>query len=500
MATATRPTSQQTRSPSSTSSRRDGRAEPAELESFTRFCGLLRLEDGQPLQLEPFQRRMLVDYFSGATETLVLVPKKNGKSTLLAALALHHLVTTPDAECVVAAASREQATILFGQAAGFVRRCEALQQRMRPTMRELRSLRDAGRIRVLASDVDTADGVIPTLALVDELHRHRSADLYGVFRDGLGPRQGRMITISTAGDDESSPLGVMRSRAYKLATVRRDSAYRYCASADGGYVLHEWSLDDGEDRDDMSVVKLANPASWQTEEELRKRYDSPSMTSWQWARFACGVWVRGEGAAIQPQEWDALTDIDARIPEGAPVRIGVDLGWKIDTTAIVPLWWESDERRIVGDPIVLEPPGDGTLLDDRRIIDALLRLAATYRVLGVVYDPNAGAQQMVQHLEREHRLVFIEHSQDNAPIALADARLMEAIRRRTLVHTGHRVLRQHALNAVEKPLGGEKFRFDRPRRGPRIPMDALRALSMVHSVAVAEAEAPPKRSKVPISI
>ena len=67
--------------------------------------------------------------------------------------------------------------------------------------REIVSVRDDGRVRVLASDVDTADGVIPTLALVDELHRHKSADLYGVFRDGLGPRGGRMITISTAGDD-----------------------------------------------------------------------------------------------------------------------------------------------------------------------------------------------------------------------------------------------------------------------------------------------------------
>ena len=50
-----------------------------------------------------------------------------------------------------------------------------------------------GRIRVLAADVDTADGVIPTLALVDELHRHASAGLYGVFRDGLGPRDGQMV-------------------------------------------------------------------------------------------------------------------------------------------------------------------------------------------------------------------------------------------------------------------------------------------------------------------
>jgi hypothetical protein len=50
-----------------------------------------------------------------------------------------------------------------------------------------------------------------------------------------------------------------------------------------------------EDREDMAVVKTCNPASWQTEEALRRRFDSPSMTSWAWARFACGLWVAGEG-------------------------------------------------------------------------------------------------------------------------------------------------------------------------------------------------------------
>ena len=150
---------------------------------------------------------MLADYFGGATETICLLPKKQGKSTMTGALALFDLATTPDAECVAVAASRDQASILFGQAAGFVRRSEWLRERIKPTLRELRSRNDSGRVRVLAADADTADGTIPTLAIVDEVARHKSAELYGTLRDGLGPRQGRLIGISTAGDDEDSPLG-----------------------------------------------------------------------------------------------------------------------------------------------------------------------------------------------------------------------------------------------------------------------------------------------------
>ena len=85
-----------------------------ELGCFCRFAEHhLRLEDGRPLIVEGFQKKMLSDYFNGATETIILTPKKQGKSTLTASVALFHLVTTPDAECVVVAASREQAGILF---------------------------------------------------------------------------------------------------------------------------------------------------------------------------------------------------------------------------------------------------------------------------------------------------------------------------------------------------------------------------------------------------
>jgi Terminase large subunit, ATPase domain len=61
------------------------------------------------------------------------------------------------------------------------------------------------RMRVLAADVATADGTLPTLALVEELHRHKSPELYTLLRDGLFKRGGRMVTISTAGIKGESP-------------------------------------------------------------------------------------------------------------------------------------------------------------------------------------------------------------------------------------------------------------------------------------------------------
>lgn len=467
---------------------------------FEAFCDLLTVESGARLVLEDWQRRVLGDFFAGAAETVILIPKKNGKTTLLAAIGLAHLIYEPDAEAVVAATSRDQAMLLYGQAAGFVRRSSDLAQlvNVHGGMRELRAPRTGGRLRVIAADADTADGWLGDLALVDEMHRARSAELYRVLRDGLGPRKGRLLAITTAGEDEDSPLGEMRRQALRLPHVRREGAYTHATNPDRSFAWHEYSLWAGADWRDMAVVKQANPASWQTEEVLRTRFESPSMSAGHWQRFVAGLWVRTEDTAITAEQWDALVDAAAAIEPAAAILVGMDLGWTVDAAALVPIAFDPD-RTVVGDPVILEPP-----VDEHDIVAGLLDLAAGHEAVTVVFDPNAGGRQLVQLLERgDHpvqtergsdatRLDFVEHSQDNTPVALASQRLDEAIRRGALVHTGHPGLRAHVLNAVRRELGGERWRYDRPKRGKRRPTDALTGLLIAYSTAVAEADNPPQ--------
>jgi phage terminase large subunit-like protein len=115
--------------------------------------------------------RILRDYFAGTRQTLVIVPKKNGKSTLVAALAIFHLLVTEDAEGYIAANARDQAALILNQARKFIRSTPGLRDHLTMKVREIVNDDDAGFVRVLAADKDTADGVIPTLAIVDELHR-----------------------------------------------------------------------------------------------------------------------------------------------------------------------------------------------------------------------------------------------------------------------------------------------------------------------------------------
>ena len=412
-------------------------------------------------------------------------------STLLSALALYHLVVTPDAECVIAAASRDQAQIMLRQARGFIRRSETLQRLMVVKQREITSLVCDGRIRVLASDVDTADGVIPTLALVDELHRHRSADLYGVFRDGLGPRDGQMITISTAGDDVESPLGLMRGAAYKLPTLEVNGTHRYARSANSDYVMHEWALEPDADRDDLEIVKQANPAPWHSLEALARRHDSPSMTPWQWARFACGVWLQGEDTAIGPVEWAACGADMIPDPGTGIVRIGVDIGLKEDTTGIVAHWIDAAGEAWIGGIRVLVPPVEkGVGLRKRAIVNAIADLAREFGARTVVIDPETGGELIAQDLEDDLGLDVVAHSQKPGPMAQAAERFYSAVSEQVMHHPKDDTFTRHVLNAHRRSVADGRWSFVKESKQSKKHIDSLIAAAMVHNFAIDELTAP----------
>jgi phage terminase large subunit-like protein len=428
----------------------------SELDAFGRFCRQLILDNGRRMDLEPFQREMLAEHFSGAAETLILLPKKNGKSTLLAALALFHLITTPDAECVIGAASRDQATILYDQAAGFVRRSPRLDQRVhvKRGYREIQTTRedDAGRIRVLAADVDTADGVIPTLALVDELHRHKSAGLYGVFRDGLGPRQGRMVTISTAGDSQTSPLGLMRTEAYSLEDFETDGRHRRARSGDGTYAMHEWALERDDDVDNLELVKEVNPASWQTLEQLRRRHDSPSMLPWQWARFACGIWMASELWWITGEQWGAAAASE-RVMPGDRITLGFDGSRSGDSTALIAC--RLRDGLLTPLAVWEAPEGGGEWHVHSSQVDAVI--ARTYEHYDVVrgyFDPPLW-QSELEGWAREYGQPAV------TPWPTSSSRMTHAVERfRTdliagsVMHSNDRILSSHVMNARMREVRG----------------------------------------------
>jgi phage terminase large subunit-like protein len=459
-----------------------------QVELFERFCGeLLVTENGGPLVVEEWQRGVLLDYFDGAQELVVLLPKGNGKTTLFAATALWHLITTKDARCYIAAASRDQASLMYQHALGFVNRSEELQGLIlsRPGYRELRNRADSGFVKTLAAGADTADGVAPSLALVDELHRHKTPALYAVFRDGLGKRNGQMVTISTAGSDPRGPLGLLRERAHLLEDREQTGFHLRARSGDGSFCAHEWAVPVGQDTNDLEVVKKANPSSFVTIEDLRRRKDSPSMHERDWLRYAANQWVAShEDAWIEPGKWAMLADFGMSIPEHSKVWVGVDIGLRSDTSAVVVISQDEASEKWRVECKVFEPP-EGGEVNLASIENHIMSLHDYYQVQGVVYDRWAFSRS-AQELEGRGA-VCIEFAMTNERTVPACSRLLEAVNRGEFVHNGDPVLEMHVNNgAVRETERGWRISKGRSKHGK---IDALIALLLVFTVATDQANA-----------
>lgn len=459
------------------------RRELAEFEALC--CPRLITENGGPLVLEDWQREVLLDHFDSAKELVVLIGKGNGKTTLFAAIAIWHLLTVDDARCYIAAASRDQASIMYQHALGFVKRNPELEQLIlvRAGTRELRIMGGTGFVRVLASDSNTADGIAPTLFLCDELHRHKSTDLYTVAAQALGKRNGRMVTISTAGSSMESPLGKIRERAHLLDDQIQDDFHLRAVSDDGTFIVHEWAVPPGEDVEDVNVVKRANPSSFVTVEDLKRRLESPSTHKRDWLRFACNQWVTVEDAWIEPGKWGLLADPDMSIPEHHEVHVGVDIGLRHDTSAVVVVGQREDGRWMV-ESSVFTPP-EGGEVDLAQIEQHIMSLHDYYSVRGVVYDRwnfSRSAQELASR-----GAVTIEMPMTNERMVPACTRLMEAVNRHEIVHNGDPALQAHVeAAAVKSTERGIRVSKGKTGASPTGKIDALIALILAFTVATNE--------------
>ena len=469
--------------------------QPFTIEHFRAWTSQLVLDNGELWVLEDWQAAFIEDVFSGVPESWLIVPEGNGKTTLIAGLILYHCLFKVRANVPVAASSTEQAEILYSQAEGFARQTPILTAVFRclPGYRRIECESMGSVIQIRSADDKTGDGAIPTLAVLDELHRHRDLRLYRIWRGKLPKRKGQIVTISTAGEPGSEFEETRERIRQQAPEVERQETFLRAMSTH--LVLHEWAVPEDGDVEDIDLVKRANPFSGVTAEILAEKFGSPTMVLAHWRRFVCNLPTRADEAAIQEAEWaDAATD--EQIPAGEPVWVGLDVAWKWDTTAIVPLWWKSQEERLLGPATVLTPPRDGNHLDHRLIEDAFLAIHHRNPIHTVVMDITK-AEQLADWLGDAIGCKVVERGQTDQFAVTDYERFMEAQRLGWLKHSGDAELSRHALNAVAKvrPNGGARFARPAAGRGNNAlqdqrVIDALIAAAMVHCVAVAEASTP----------
>jgi len=397
--------------------------------------------------------------FGPERELLVICPRGQGKTTLLSAVAGHHLISAERPRVYIGAASVQQARLAFEAAR------DLLAHPAVADLTEIRALEirlgdgTGGVMRMVPSDGPKAHGLMGSLYLCDELHAHRDAELYEAMRSALVKRpDARMATISTADVGPERPLSRLRSRALAAPTVKRTGGLTSCSGAGLRGLL--WEADDHPDPDDLAAAKRLNPASWITRELLaEQRAALPEAT---YLRLHLCARVAPEGSWLPVGSYQQCVG-DPTFSDGEPVWIGVDVGGQESHTAVC---WINAALHV----------GVATWIGEEGILRALetiRELAGRYRVMEVTADPWRFGQAA---LELESEGLTVSHfPQTDVRLVPASQRLRDAIVQQRLTLPDDRTLALHAANAVRRE-GRRGWRLEKPDR--QSPIDSLIALAM----------------------
>ena len=135
-------------------------------------------------------------------EVLVIVGRKNGKSTLLSAIALYMLFADKEggAQICCVASKKDQARIVFNEAINMVKQNPLLTKHIKKRKTDLYFPLNFSWIEPLSSDANTLDGLNIHGGIIDELHSIKDRNLYDVIKQSMTTRQQPILfMITTAG-------------------------------------------------------------------------------------------------------------------------------------------------------------------------------------------------------------------------------------------------------------------------------------------------------------
>lgn len=300
---------------------------------------------GQPIALEPWQLFIIGSVFGwkradGRRRFRIVyaeVARKSGKSTMLAAVGNYLAFDDdePGAEVYAAATKRDQAKVVWLEAKRMVMRSR-LRERITVLSTNLHDHATVSKFEPLGADADSLDGLNIHGALIDELHAHKTRELYDVLATAMGARrQPLLFAITTAGFNRAGVCYDQRTYVTKIleGVIAADEVF--------GIIF---TLDDDDDWRDPAVWIKANPnlgVSVQVDEllaECQRAVEIPSArTSFLTKRL--NVWVNAGSAEVDMLRWvRAETAFTLDDVAGAPCWIGVDLASRSDLAAVVAVF------------------------------------------------------------------------------------------------------------------------------------------------------------------
>ena len=443
----------------------------------------------QAFNLRPWQVRILRQLFktrpNGQRQyrtCLLMLPRKNGKTELAAALAIYFLLFDGEigGEVYSAAADKDQASLVFNVAAQMVRndpellaQCELVDSQKRIIHRKSGSF-----YRAISAEAYSKHGFNASAVIYDELHAAPNRELWDVLATSQGARaQPLMIAITTAGYDRHSILWELYSHATKV---------REHPALDTTFLPLLFEAPAAADWTDEKVWKQANPAlgDFRSLDEMRimaaRAKKIPAQEN-SFRRLYLNQWTEQANRWISMSAWDACLDAgtDRSSLRGRSCYVGMDLSSTTDLTALVAVFPDDDRGGFDVLPQFFVPkdnirarstrdrvPYDqwakdgylmatpGNVVDYDAVRAELQRWAAEFDVREIAFDP-WNATDLVTRLQDQDGFTCVPIRQGFASLSAPTKSLERAVLSRALRHDGHPVLRWNISNiAVETDATG----------------------------------------------
>ena len=297
---------------------------------------------GQPFELSGWQKFIIWNLFGfknmdGSRRFRVSyteVGRKNGKSTFAAGLGLFMLIADGEngAEIYAAATKKDQARIIYDEADRMVKQSVGLRSYVQLYRHSILMPTTESKFEPLSSDTRTMDGLNPHCAIVDELHAHKTSELWDMFDSAVGSRtQPLLFAVTTAGFNQHGVCKDQHDYGIKVleSIIEDDTMFVFICS-----------LDEKDDWQDESVWRKANPnlEICVDLDDMRRMKNKAIESPAHLNNFLCkklNIWTNQQEKFFSMEHWKKCSkSIDINTLSGQPCWMAVDLSTKIDLTAL----------------------------------------------------------------------------------------------------------------------------------------------------------------------
>jgi phage terminase large subunit-like protein len=413
---------------------------------------------GDALVLRPWQKELVKRIFARdpdgglrARVALVGTPRKSGKSALASMLALYSLIAEgiDGGEVVVAAAEKEQARIIFGEAKRMVESSELSE--MCTVYRDAIFVPSTGSVmKVLSAEAYSKEGLNVSRAILDEAHAHKNRELFDVLSLSMGNRgkMAQMLAVTTAG--QKTDMTGQDSIAYSLFQYGKRVASGEVV--DPTFFMSWWAAPDEADHRDPEVWRVANPGY----DDLVSPDDFASAVlrtpEPEFRTKRLNQWVSSMNAWLPNGAWQPLGE-ERELQPDEEIIIGFDGSFNGDCTSLVGCTIpKEDEKPYLFMIHTWEKQPEDTddwRVNTQEVEDKIIQFCSTHTVKEIACDPYRWQRSMDAMLEMGLPVIEFPSTSPSRMVS-ACQKFYTSVTEQTMIHDGNPLLERHLTNSVVK--------------------------------------------------